>query len=204
MNQEILHRAKDKNGNWIEGLLFYSHGTGIFKITHSNGWVPSYGNPDEGESTVYTDIDLDTVQVYTTLKDKKGNKVFYGQKVRLRYPARNQQALTSDNILESYIVPLEPVIREVEGFVKLVNCCICIVDENDKVLFQLNESVIEFDLDSAKEGFVCDWGIYSEGRGALDFKWNVNDEGDLPYLLEEYNLNSEEELVKYLGLEVLD
>jgi hypothetical protein len=62
MKREILFKAKrSDNGEWVEGLLYFSHGTGTYKITCSNGWIPSYSNPDEGETTLFIDIKPDTV-----------------------------------------------------------------------------------------------------------------------------------------------
>ena len=60
-------RAQRTDGHgWVEGLLFFSHGLGTYKITHSDGWVPTYSNPDEGESTIYTDVIASTIQIKTT------------------------------------------------------------------------------------------------------------------------------------------
>lgn len=78
MKREILFKAKDIYGNWVEGLPFYSYGTGVWKITHSNGWRPSYSNPDEGESTMHTDIDPKTLCQFTGLTDQNGLKIFEG------------------------------------------------------------------------------------------------------------------------------
>jgi uncharacterized phage protein (TIGR01671 family) len=63
---------------FVYGQLFYSHGTGTWKITCGNGWTPSYNNPDEGESTVYYEIDYNTIGQYTGLEDKTGGKVYTG------------------------------------------------------------------------------------------------------------------------------
>ena len=47
MKREILFRWKrPDNGEFVEGLLFYSHGLCVYKITTSNGWIPSYSNPE--------------------------------------------------------------------------------------------------------------------------------------------------------------
>ena len=79
MKREILFRGLRTDGDgWVEGLLFYSHGTGIWSITASNGWLPSYSNPDEGESTVYHPVHPETVGQFTGLLDKNGKKVFEG------------------------------------------------------------------------------------------------------------------------------
>lgn len=203
---EILHRAKDKDGNWIEGLLFFSHGLGEYKITRSNGWQPSHANPDEGESTTYTDVDYNTIQSYANFKDKNGKRVFFGQEVLLRIPIRNQQTHTGDNIpLGSYTEPLEPKITEIKGLVKLIDFMVCIVDEEDEILYHLYPDFIKFDLESTKDGFLGGWGSYEKHSNHLHlFVWNDNDEGDLQYLLQEYDLKSEEELVKYLGLQKIE
>lgn len=82
--REILFRGKRvDNGEWIEGLLFYSHGLGTYKITASNGWIPSYNNPDEGESTIYYDINPTTVGQYIGLSDKRERKIFDGDRIHI-------------------------------------------------------------------------------------------------------------------------
>jgi len=82
-NREILFRGqKSDSKEWVEGLLFFSHGTGEWKITTSNGWVPSYSNPDEGESTVYHNVDYKSVGQFTNLLNKDESKIFSG-KIRL-------------------------------------------------------------------------------------------------------------------------
>ena len=80
---EVLFRGKRiDNNKWVEGLLFFSHGTGEWKITTTNGWVPSYSNPDEGESTVYHSVDYESVGQFTNLLNKDESKLFSG-KIRL-------------------------------------------------------------------------------------------------------------------------
>ena len=91
MKREILFRGKrTDNGEWVEGLLFYSHGLGVYKITKSNGWIPSYSNPDEGESTEYIDIISDTVCQFTGITDKNGIKVFEGDIAKYYNPYSKQ------------------------------------------------------------------------------------------------------------------
>lgn len=84
--REILFRGKRiDNGKWIEGLLHYSHGQGVWAITCSNGWIPSYSNPDEGEHTMFFDIIPETVCQFTGLTDKKRVKIFEGDICRVEY-----------------------------------------------------------------------------------------------------------------------
>lgn len=58
--RDIKYRGLSKNG-WVYGIPFYSPGTGIWQIVHSNGWVPTYDNPDEGESNVFVPVDPLTI-----------------------------------------------------------------------------------------------------------------------------------------------
>lgn len=60
MKREILDRAKFIETNqWLYGFLTYNFGTGTYLISHSNGWQPSYNDPDSGKETLRTPIDSD-------------------------------------------------------------------------------------------------------------------------------------------------
>jgi len=71
------YRGMSKNG-WVYGLLHFDYGQGEYMITHSNGWQPSYSNPDEGESTEFTVIDENTIGQFTGLQDCEGTDVYEG------------------------------------------------------------------------------------------------------------------------------
>ncbi|QQO97029.1 YopX protein [Cellulophaga phage Nekkels_1] len=80
--RKIEFRGMSKHG-WSYGLPHYSPENGVWAMVESNGWTPSYANPDEGECNVYTAIDYNTVGQSTGFKDNKGNKIFDGDIIRL-------------------------------------------------------------------------------------------------------------------------
>ena len=57
--------------------------------------------------------------------------------------------------------------------------------------------LFKFDIEMAKGFFTGGWSSYNNR-----FQWEGED-GDLEYLIETYNLNSEKDLIDYLGIEVI-
>lgn len=95
--REILYKAKRiDNGQWIEGLPFYSCETGCWSLTMTNGWIPSYNNPDEGESTIYVGIDINTICQFIGIYDKNKNKIFENDIINGKRPYGNTWIVTWD------------------------------------------------------------------------------------------------------------
>lgn len=84
-------RGLDYNGNWVYGLPYYTHGGGEWFISHSNGWQPSYSNPDEGETTELTRVDPNSIGQYIGRDDMRGVKVYDGDILDFDESMRNSR-----------------------------------------------------------------------------------------------------------------
>ena len=134
-------------------------------------------------------------------KDKKGQKIFEGDRIMFWEPYRTTQTHRGDNIPNgSYTEPMEPGIRIHEGEIIFKDGCFMIDKDNEYYgggePYPLIYALYKRDLDQIKEA------ISSRGKD-LDI-FDDPDEGDLQYLMEIAKVKTPEELVEFLnGVEII-
>jgi len=163
----------------------------------ANGYVFQAGSGFENDGELY-DFRGEVMQ-FTGLLDAKGNKIFEGDIIRIRRARRSEQTHFGENIPSPdgrYTEPLEPEIAEDVFKVEFRDGVFGILyDIENESFVPLN--VAMFDCEYKTEQELRE--AFSGGWPRLEKEW----EDDLPYLLSEYGLKNFEELMAFMGCEVI-
>jgi len=68
-------------GRFVYGDYYYDAAKCCCFIIHSDGWRPTYNDPDTGEGNIRHEIDPNTLGQFTGLLDREGVEIFDGDVV---------------------------------------------------------------------------------------------------------------------------
>jgi hypothetical protein len=127
------------------------------------------------------------------MKDSNGKRIKEGCTVNVRIPYRSYQEHLGNNIPNGYYKEiLEPEITNKNCIVEKHNNELCVMLNGERRYIKY--FLLHYTIEDVKEL------IQSES----EYMWSSEEEGELSYLLLEYGLKSERELLDFLGVFVID
>lgn len=190
--REIKFKGKAVlTGEWVYGY-YIKHGDNHFIYNiKKNSKIDMCG----------VQIDPKTLGQFAELRNSEKTEIYGGDIVELRLPYRSEQTHSGPNIpgpTGEYVEPLEPEINIIKTPVVFYQGqWITEYDKNRRDLDWFEDDFYKTPL-----SFRLNQSYQNRLKEAFEIDdrepWDDKEEGNLQYILEQYNLKSEKELIEYL------